>query len=287
MVNGNFGEPSETPEHNRLRARFLDPWFCHALLWLIEPHWRELTDRLDAFLAERLAEAEAEEEKAAVEFCTRAVERKLSLDEQYLASAKTEEREARAELDEIAESLERNDRKAKWRVPLSRALARHESIRVVTYWLGWDARQWRAAADELSRWEAALTAAEKQQAQRSDPTSASPAPLQCSAEFEHGGWDVMIRGHLPDGPGAEAAIEIKPVLADDFPAVLRQIKARHNPSGTPPVLVLERFAADGASLDQVRQMFGGIPIITVAEIEAALVAIRDAAPARHIEEERP
>jgi hypothetical protein len=285
MVNGNFGEPSETPEHNRLRARFLDPWFCHALLWLTQPHWREMTDRLDALLAERLAKAEAEEEKAAVEFCTRAIERKLSLEE-YLVSAKTEEREARAELDEIAESLERNDRKGNWRDPLLRALARHESIRAVTYWQAWDARKWRAAAEQLSHWEAALTAAEKQQAQRADPTSTSPAPLQFSTEFEHYGWDVVIRGHLPDGPGAEAAIEIKPVLADDFPAVLRQIKARHNPSSTPPVLMIERFDADGASLDQVRQMFG-FPIVTVAEIEAALVAIRDAAPARHVEKELP
>jgi hypothetical protein len=36
-------------------------------------------------------------------------------------------------------------------------------------------------------------------------------------EFERGGWDVLVD---------RLAIEIKPSLADDFPAVLRQMKAQ-------------------------------------------------------------
>lgn len=90
-------------------------------------------------------------------------------------------------------------------------------------------------------------------------------------QFELAGWDVVVAG---------LAIEIKPSLADDFPAVLRQIKAQLNgrpdirwgttfiSGGYRPVLVIDRFDAEGATLDQVRQMFG-FPIVTIPEIEAA------------------
>src|SRR5215471_8336508 len=48
------------------------------------------------------------------------------------------------------------------------------------------------------------------------------------AEFEVGGWDVRIEVQ-PSGygrwAGAAAWVEIKPALGDDYPAVLRQMKA--------------------------------------------------------------
>jgi hypothetical protein len=89
--------------------------------------------------------------------------------------------------------------------------------------------------------------------------------------FEVSGWDVVIHDY-------RLAIEIKPVLADDFPAVLRQIRAQHKArtgfyyetfENYRAVLVIDRFMAEGATLDQVRQMFG-FPIVTFAEIEAGL-----------------
>jgi hypothetical protein len=58
-------------------------------------------------------------------------------------------------------------------------------------------------------------------------------------------------------------IELKPQLGDDFPGVLRQMK--RNESDT---LVVGSFEAKGATLAQVRAMFGNIRIFTLAEIDA-------------------
>jgi hypothetical protein len=95
-------------------------------------------------------------------------------------------------------------------------------------------------------------------------------------QFEVKGWDVVLRCDVDDaaaqtGARSDWEIEIKPSLADEFPAVLRQIKARGHKGevSDKAVLVIERFDAAGASLKQVRQMFG-CPIITIAEIEAAM-----------------
>lgn len=60
-------------------------------------------------------------------------------------------------------------------------------------------------------------------------------------------------------------IELKPTIGDDFPAVLRQI--RRNGA---MVVVAERFEAVGATLDQVRKMFGDRKLVLVAEIEALM-----------------
>jgi hypothetical protein len=90
IVVNNFGEPSETPEHNRLQARFLDKDFCRGVLaalrwfpivspeefiqeYLVKPAEKEVRQCLDevnskrerqsnnpnAWLAEQIAGAEA------------------------------------------------------------------------------------------------------------------------------------------------------------------------------------------------------------------------------------
>ena len=79
VIVNNFGEPAETPEHNRLQARFLDPWFCHALLRLVRAGVAEGDDRLDALLSQRLTEAQEAEQKAATEFCSVGTERQMAL----------------------------------------------------------------------------------------------------------------------------------------------------------------------------------------------------------------
>jgi hypothetical protein len=64
-----------------------------------------------------------------------------------------------------------------------------------------------------------------------------------SAQFEYSGWDVFIDGAF------RLSIELKPVLGDDFPAVLRTIKGRKY-EGVWRVLIVDRFDAEGASYDQ-------------------------------------
>ena len=71
--------------------------------------------------------------------------------------------------------------------------------------------------------------------------------------------------------------------------MLRQVKARLNAVKHKPnaVLVIERFDAEGATLEQVRQMFG-FPIVTIAKIEAELAKIEaEAEAAREQAEARP
>lgn len=61
------------------------------------------------------------------------------------------------------------------------------------------------------------------------------------------------------------AVEIKPQMGDDFPSVLRQMrtnKARY--------LLVGTFDAEGATLEQVRVMFGGLRIVLLSEVEAIL-----------------
>jgi len=66
--------------------------------------------------------------------------------------------------------------------------------------------------------------------------------------------------------------EIKPSLGDDYPAVLRQMRAnwRHTSegSGRYGILVFDQFAADGAFLDQVHAIFAasGFSVLSLADI---------------------
>ncbi len=72
------------------------------------------------------------------------------------------------------------------------------------------------------------------------------------------------------------AVECKPVLGDDYPAVLRFMKdtkhraTRHNYSFQTYLLVIDQFSAKGGTLDQVKTMFrnSDFLLLTLAEIEA-------------------
>lgn len=79
-------------------------------------------------------------------------------------------------------------------------------------------------------------------------------------EFEVSGWDVQIHDVL---------IELKPTLGDDYPSVLRKMKARpRNHSCT--ALIVGQFDASGATWSQVVSMFAasGIKAIHLHEITA-------------------
>jgi len=62
---------------------------------------------------------------------------------------------------------------------------------------------------------------------------------------------------------AIAAIELKPHIGDDFPAVLRQMK-RNGAT----VLVIGSFESISCTLEQVQGIFGERKIITLAQIQA-------------------
>jgi hypothetical protein len=93
--------------------------------------------------------------------------------------------------------------------------------------------------------------------------------------FEVRGWDVVFYAEWTTGFARESeffGIEIKPALGDDFPAVLRQMKARARgwpggPCGR--FLVIGTFIASGATFEQVKAVFAAdnFRVLTFAEIE--------------------
>lgn len=72
------------------------------------------------------------------------------------------------------------------------------------------------------------------------------------------------------------AVEIKPSLGDDYPAVLRQMRnQRRGPEAYFArvwILLVGEYTGTGATLEQVRQVFAasGIKVVLAAEIEAKL-----------------
>jgi hypothetical protein len=87
-------------------------------------------------------------------------------------------------------------------------------------------------------------------------------------EFEAKGWDVSMTA-LEE----RLLIELKPVMGDDYLAVLRTMKGRDG-FGCRRVLIVDRFEADGATLDDVKWTFGQsrFAVRTLAEIRALMPA---------------
>ena len=92
--------------------------------------------------------------------------------------------------------------------------------------------------------------------------------------FEALGWDVVFYAEWTTGFARESelfGIEIKPALGDDFPAVLRQMKARARDrcQHEHPFLVIDGFTASGATFEQVKAVFAAdnFRVLTFTEIE--------------------
>lgn len=103
----------------------------------------------------------------------------------------------------------------------------------------------------------------------------------CSIKFEFNGWDVALNPcDFYDNPAKGVAIEVKPSVGDDFPAILRQINARktipysHRPYNIGTwnpryrVLYTDKFSCSNLTLEQVREMFkhSGITLALSSEI---------------------
>jgi hypothetical protein len=84
-------------------------------------------------------------------------------------------------------------------------------------------------------------------------------------KYEYSSYEPRVwkKNWDSDGHDWKCQIELKPQLGDDFPAVLRQMK--RNRADT---LVVGFFEATSCTLEQVRAMFGERRIITLQEINA-------------------
>ena len=106
-----------------------------------------------------------------------------------------------------------------------------------------------------------------------------------SKEFEFEGADVSLSYYAYTGIGEHVpywrcAIELKPSIGDDFPAIFRriqQIGKRVNRGGhrydlfNLRIIVFRDFVAAGATLEQVRAMFehSGVLLFSLGEIQQA------------------
>lgn len=107
--------------------------------------------------------------------------------------------------------------------------------------------------------------------------------IEINYEFEHCGWDVVVTAKLPlfaKNMGdyfslkhlyqVTCAVELKPEVSDDYPAILRQMKASERAFKADfGVLVFDNFTAEGASLAQVKQIFSssGFNVLSLSDIK--------------------
>lgn len=95
-------------------------------------------------------------------------------------------------------------------------------------------------------------------------------PPETGVNFEVAGWDVVLDGYWGNFlDSVKFYIELKPTLGDDYPAVLRQIKARKENYDAYKVLLIREYTGVGATLAQVKQIFSlsGIKLILRSEVE--------------------
>jgi hypothetical protein len=240
LIINNFAEPSETPEHNALQARFLDQDFCRRLLRALL--WEPIASPL-----------EFAREMTRKNFCRRIYARDYRLEgiEKEVAEGKKYQAQG-------------------WPDP-----GDHNSP------FAWGNKESRI--EKLREFEQALADAQTEIANARAPN------LTIKTEFEVGGWDVVITAQA-DGyyisPGDKTfLIEVKPSLGDDYPAILRQMKAYRRPSypQTAALLVFDQFSARGASIEQVRAIFAasGLSMLAISEIEQVSKSSYVSAPLTH------
>ena len=217
-------EPSETPEHNRYQALFLDQNFAAAVFDKLHPGEREavvLWWREHAFDSEH----DLEKLKGEVKTLTDSVELRLSNQVKYpswysdpIALEKALDKN-QVELDSYQNKLnEANAKLAKLESQLAAELAQPLDPDDLP--------------DITVKFETRVTIPDPRDPYRYQGKQSGTADVQLTAA------DRTVR------------IEIKPAMGDDYPAVLRQMQASRC-----DVLYLVAYTGEGANLDQVKQMF--------------------------------
>jgi hypothetical protein len=236
-------EPEETPEHNALQVLFLDDAFCISFIDVVVPGWRD-----EKTLAEIGREALAK----------------------HLAS--------------IRQTIVRQDKKL---LDANESLSRARKRTDDGHWVESATDDVNRANDELARWRGK---------EKSLPTTLT-FHIGLTRKFEWRGVDVRlgfgIQSHetVPTeywdgirwGPHAQesepviarrqelVSVEIKPVVGDDYPAVLRQIGAlRHGSEEDRFILFLERYTGIGATEEQFIRTFATAGIRVVFRRDIAL-----------------
>ena len=275
LIVNNFGAPSETPDHNALQARFLQHQVAGAAVrvFVSADDVRSAMDRIAA-LGTAVPDAEEIEQQCSAK----------------VRDHQAKQRQCQAEFDGLS-AAEKQAPRSSWKLEgaeLDLKGAQTE-LRKASQKLGQAQHEWRLVQTLWGALDRATSNAWQTWRYRFALTN---------RRFENGGWDVTLIGRIWFlVPGQSEAfgpfdfryvrIELKPALGDDYPAVLRQMKAnadnatrRDDPGAAhaleytasyrpKDMLVIGDFCARGATLKQVREIFAAdnFRLMTVAELE--------------------
>lgn len=269
VIINNFTEASETPEHNKLQMLFLDKEFYKNIESALpfDPSKLFHSQILNAVSAIR---AQVKSDENYLE----ELERELRIKEHY-----SDEEVRKAKLQEL-DSVP----------PYTLEYLRFE--KTIKYLTGYDESTHQ---EELARLRDRIEKTKKRIQELKDKHNAiidqrkddTQYPYEVKTiEFESNGWDVFVglkyrckidlktEFSVSAQPQYEERyIEIKPCLGDDFPAVLRQMKANSKKISGTRILLIDEFSAAGATLEQVKQTFllSDIYLIKLSDITEDIV----------------
>ena len=269
VIINNFTEASETPEHNKLQMLFLDKEFYKKIESALpfDPSKLFHSQILNAVSAIR---AQVKSDENYLE----ELERELKIKEHY-----SDEEIRKAKLQEL-DSVP----------PYTLEYLRFE--KTIKYLTGYDESTHQ---EELARLRDRIEKTRKNIQELKDKHNSiidqrkddTKYPYEVKTiEFESNGWDVFVglkyrceidlktEFSVSAQPQYEERyIEIKPCLGDDFPAVLRQMKANSKKISGTRILLIDEFSAAGATLEQVKQTFllSDIYLIKLSDITEDIV----------------
>lgn len=269
VIINNFTEASETPEHNKLQMLFLDKDFYRKIesLLPVDPYSifkRQIVNAVTEIKGQIMSE----------ENLLESYRRELQIKEHYRSEEKRKEK--LAEFANVApNTLEywRIEKTLKYLLSYSDEAAQKEISELEDRIKGQIEK-----IEELKKQHNTIVLDRNNKAKYSYDVK--------TVEFEHSGWDVFVGLKYKCGIDIktkftsetedcyeERYIEIKPCLGDDFPAVLRQMKANSKKIGGTRILLIDEFSAVGATLEQVKQTFllSDIYLIKLSDITEDIV----------------
>ena len=225
VVNNNFGEPAETPEHNRYQAMFLDEKFRCAVVDVLNPKHRLEFEMGKDWWALSAKEHELEEL----------------------------EKETKSKRDDIRDGIQRTE----------------EQRKGDKFWETY-------GPEEIKRNQTKLLEIEERTRSVTELVAEMQSKLAGSYDLEIPKVEFEVKVPTADGKVSGAAdvqltvygcplrIEIKPSMGDDFPAVMRQMKA-----SACQLLYLGAYTGAGATYEQMKAMFKAsrMYVLSHAEIE--------------------
>lgn len=279
----------DTPEHNSLQARFLDPLFRTAFWLCVAPQW--VAKARDAFWA-ALRSARADHLVAMQDLVAywTGGEALQQLQRELKTALRAEHHDYYDALSYRSRSIANHPQ-----LLLADAKARLTEAEQGKYDTRWYVEPVKRYLSEVAIWQ-------EEQAQRLPEAQARLAgakteidaelpalTLGTAAQFEQRGVDVVVAGtlrgrgiSLPGYAGRYAQssinagdlqgnVELKPAIGDDYPTVMRQMQRLNA-----PYLVIGSFSGRGVSLPVMCQMFkaNGMQVHTVQEIESCIPAAR-------------